>query len=127
MPKKSQRESDTRRAPLPEKTEGIRRHLLSNDGIREKIELRAYELFQTRGGEPGHEMEDWAQAENEVLSPLIEQELKPSRKAATKDVPKRGASEMAEQGTKVAPKQKATSDKTQKSEAAPTKKTKPRS
>lgn len=127
MPKTSQPESDTRSAPSPEKAEEIRRRLLINDGIRERISFRAYELYQRRGGEPGHELEDWALAENDILAPLIEQELKPSRKAPTKNVAKREAAEMGEQGTKAAPTKKATSGKTQKTEAAPAKKTKPRS
>ena len=33
----------------------------------EEIELRAYQIFVERGGEPGHEQEDWLQAENELL------------------------------------------------------------
>ena len=32
----------------------------------EQIRARAYELFEQRGGEPGHDMEDWLQAEAEV-------------------------------------------------------------
>ena len=31
-----------------------------------QIRARAYELFEQRGGEPGHDMEDWLQAEAEV-------------------------------------------------------------
>ncbi len=27
---------------------------------------RAYELFQMRGGEPGHDLDDWLQAEREL-------------------------------------------------------------
>jgi len=30
------------------------------------IRLRAYELYQQRGGEEGHEIEDWLRAEEEV-------------------------------------------------------------
>jgi len=30
---------------------------------REEIARRAYELFQQRGGEPGHEEDDWLRAE----------------------------------------------------------------
>lgn len=30
------------------------------------ISARAYELFQARGGEHGHDLEDWLQAEREV-------------------------------------------------------------
>ena len=34
----------------------------------EEIRLRAYELFEARGGEEGRELEDWLQAEEEVRS-----------------------------------------------------------
>ena len=30
------------------------------------IARRAYELYQERGGEPGHELEDWLAAEREL-------------------------------------------------------------
>jgi hypothetical protein len=30
------------------------------------IQERAYELYMKRGQEPGHELEDWVQAEREV-------------------------------------------------------------
>jgi hypothetical protein len=33
----------------------------------EKIRLRAYELFQKRGGEHGRALDDWLQAEAEFL------------------------------------------------------------
>jgi hypothetical protein len=32
-----------------------------------KIRERAYQLFQERGNIPGHEHEDWLQAESEIL------------------------------------------------------------
>jgi hypothetical protein len=38
------------------------------------ISLRAYDIYQCRGGEPGHEVEDWVQAENEILEALIKEE-----------------------------------------------------
>ena len=34
----------------------------------EAIARRAYELFQQRGAEPGHEIEDWLQAEAELTA-----------------------------------------------------------
>lgn len=34
---------------------------------REEIALRAYEIYLERGGAPGHELEDWTQAERELL------------------------------------------------------------
>lgn len=36
--------------------------------IQETIRSRAYQLFEERGGEPGHDVEDWLEAEAEVLS-----------------------------------------------------------
>jgi hypothetical protein len=30
------------------------------------IRERAYQLFEARGGQPGHELEDWLQAEREI-------------------------------------------------------------
>ena len=41
---------------------------------REEIARRAYELFLQRGGEPGHEQEDWLQAEKN----LREEKARPS-------------------------------------------------
>ena len=32
----------------------------------EDVARRAYELFQARGGEPGHELEHWLEAEREL-------------------------------------------------------------
>ncbi len=32
-----------------------------------KIRARAYELFEQRGGVTGHDLEDWLQAEKEVM------------------------------------------------------------
>jgi Protein of unknown function (DUF2934) len=33
----------------------------------DEIAQRAYEIFQSRGGEPGHDLDDWLQAESELL------------------------------------------------------------
>lgn len=33
-----------------------------------QIRQRAFELYQERGSEPGHETEDWVRAEQEVLA-----------------------------------------------------------
>lgn len=41
------------------------------DAVREKIRLRAYELYEQRGREDGHDVEDWLQAEGEVISKPI--------------------------------------------------------
>ena len=34
----------------------------------EKIRRRAYEIYLERGGEPGHDLEDWLQAERELTA-----------------------------------------------------------
>ena len=39
----------------------------------EQIRARAYAIFQERGCQPGHEMDDWLQAEYELLELPIEQ------------------------------------------------------
>lgn len=42
--------------------------------LQEQIRRRAYELYEQRGAENGHELEDWLQAEAEVkqsMSKLI--------------------------------------------------------
>jgi len=40
----------------------------------EQIQKRAYEIFEARGGAPGHDLEDWLQAERELkagVAPLL--------------------------------------------------------
>ena len=39
---------------------------LNDSLMHEQIEKRAYEISQQRHGEPGHELEDWLIAEQEV-------------------------------------------------------------
>jgi len=82
MKKTSQRELDPRDALLLKQTEELRIHLLGNDGIRERVSSRAYELYERRGADHGRDLEDWVEAEHEVLSPLIEQKLKLARKTS---------------------------------------------
>lgn len=43
-------------------------------GLTEEIRLRAYALYEARGGEPGHELADWVQAEHEVLERAFQAE-----------------------------------------------------
>jgi hypothetical protein len=35
--------------------------------LEEQIRLRAYELYEARGHEDGHDLDDWLQAEAEIL------------------------------------------------------------
>ena len=44
--------------------------------MREQIEKRAYEIFEARGAEPGHDVEDWVRAELEIV-----QQTRPQRAA----------------------------------------------
>ena len=37
-----------------------------SDPNQDEVARRAYELYQARGEEPGHELEDWLHAEQEV-------------------------------------------------------------
>jgi hypothetical protein len=56
--------------------EQIRERLLGDEKTRESVSLRAYELYERRGCGPGCELEDWLQAESEILPALIEEELR---------------------------------------------------
>jgi hypothetical protein len=38
----------------------------STQQLQEQIRRRAYEFYEQRGGEDGHELDDWLQAESEV-------------------------------------------------------------
>jgi hypothetical protein len=38
-----------------------------SDVLQKRIEKRAYELYEARGATPGHALEDWTQAEAEIL------------------------------------------------------------
>ncbi len=58
-----------------ETREQICERLLGDEVVRASISLRAYEIYEQRGCGPGCELEDWLQAENEMLSPLVEEEL----------------------------------------------------
>jgi len=70
-----QRRLGSKNREVTDKIEEMRKRLLSDETIRQKISFRAYEIFQRRGGAHGRPDDDWLQAENEILSPLIEQGL----------------------------------------------------
>ena len=40
--------------------------------VQEAISLRAYEIYQSRGGAHGGDLNDWLQAETEILAALTE-------------------------------------------------------
>ncbi len=58
-----------------ETREQIHTRLLGDEAVRASLSLRAYEIYEQRGCAPGCELEDWLHAENEMLPPLIEEEL----------------------------------------------------
>lgn len=49
---------DTNKASQPLTTE--------NNPDQDEVARRAYELYQARGREPGHELEDWLNAEQDL-------------------------------------------------------------
>jgi hypothetical protein len=40
--------------------------------LRQRVEQKAYELFERRGRYPGHELEDWLEAERLVRQELVQ-------------------------------------------------------
>lgn len=57
-----------------ETREQIHQRLLDDEATRVSISLRAYEIYEQRGCAPGCELEDWLQAEREMLPLLIVEE-----------------------------------------------------
>jgi hypothetical protein len=49
-------------------------NLLSDDDVREKIALRAYKIYEDRGGQHGRDIDDWLQAETDELSEAEQQQ-----------------------------------------------------
>jgi hypothetical protein len=51
----------------PPTTNGVVRPLVNPKLLREAVAVRAYYKAEQRGFEPGHELEDWLEAEKELL------------------------------------------------------------
>jgi hypothetical protein len=67
MAKSTQRKADDPAAVASDRASKAR--LDAATDIAEKdIARRAYDLYLTRGGEPGHDVDDWLQAERELRS-----------------------------------------------------------
>ena len=62
-------------ADFQKQKEEARAHLLANEVVRGRIAFRAYEIYQRRGDGHGGALNNWLQAEGEIISPLVEQEL----------------------------------------------------
>ncbi len=57
-----------------ESLEELRKRLLGQQSVQQMIQMRAYEIYRMRGGQPGAEAQDWFHAEGEVLAFLIAHE-----------------------------------------------------
>lgn len=57
-----------------ETLEELRERLLRQQSVQQMIQVRAYEIYQMRGGKPGGEAQDWFHAEGEVLAFLLASE-----------------------------------------------------
>lgn len=57
-----------------ENIEQLPEQLANDEGMRARISSRAYEIYLSRGCEPGCEVEDWLQAENEILASSTEEQ-----------------------------------------------------
>lgn len=92
-----------------ESLEELRERLLRQQSVQQMIKVRAYEIYEMRGGRPGGEAQDWFHAEGEVLAFLIADE---SRFADLNEAQGMGAS------TKPVSQEKATAAKKSKSRDA---------
>ena len=76
-----------------ESIEELRNRLLRDPEIQTMIRMRAYEIYQLRGGEPGYQAEDWFRAEGEILQFVIEEESRRAEESnETEDQPAHAAS-----------------------------------
>jgi len=46
-------------------------HTKVEDDLEEQIRTRAYELYEARGREEGHDLEDWLEAEAEITGTTV--------------------------------------------------------
>lgn len=59
--------------PTQTESELYHTNLETESSYRRQIEVRAYELFELRGREGGHDLDDWLQAESEITMPARSQ------------------------------------------------------
>jgi hypothetical protein len=53
--------------PIERSSPGSGQQIAERHPTREEIELRAYQIFVERGGAQGNDLEDWLQAELELI------------------------------------------------------------
>ena len=75
-----------------ESIEELRARLMKDDQVVTMIRMRAFEIYQGRGGRVGNSQHDWLQAENEILSYLIREEASLTAGAPAKEPAKKAAS-----------------------------------
>ena len=73
------------------------------ESVKEMIEKRAYQLFLERGGVHGYHIEDWLQAEKEIMAQL---EKDPAFQATTAPVKPKAAREKRGASVKNSPARK---------------------
>jgi hypothetical protein len=56
---------------MNESVDTVRQRLLADEAVREVITRRAYQIYEQAGSEPGHDIEHWLKAENEVVAYLM--------------------------------------------------------
>jgi outer membrane protein TolC len=70
-----------------ERTEATRSgEQLTAEQLRDRIAQRAYQLYEARGGVGGYDVQDWLQAEHELLTQLGYEVHSTGAKAATQRV-----------------------------------------
>lgn len=68
--------------------------------LEDEIRLIAYQLYELRGKEPGHEVEDWLEAEKIVMGKYLKSEEKLEDKSAEAQL-RRAEAGLAAEGTSV--------------------------
>ena len=59
--------------PTHSETELYQATSITEPSYNQQIRVRAYELFEQRGREEGHDLDDWLQAESEITMPARSQ------------------------------------------------------
>jgi hypothetical protein len=62
-------------AKMPAPPQDVKPDETPSQELRDRIEQRAYRLYEERGYQPGHDVEDWLQAEQEVLAEGMDTDL----------------------------------------------------
>jgi len=62
------------------KTKTEKRGDMNDEGLRERIATKAYELYQQHGGSHGHDLDHWLTAERLVQEELANSGSKPERR-----------------------------------------------